>query len=264
MRKPFVKWFSMRCVALALVLPLAALAATAGADDKPAAGKTSPEGTWKWTFERNDQKVEMSVKLKWADGKLTGVYVGRDGTETPIKDGGFKDGVVSFAITRERNGQEFTIKYEAKLEGDTLKGKTEFNAGGQSRSRDWEAKRAASAGGTLNGPWKVVLESPMGQIERSLKFKQDGEKLAGTFTSQLGEMEIKEGKVKGAEFSFLVAVERDGNKMTFNYKGKQDGDKIKGTVDYDLAGNTGTIDFHGERAKDEPKKQEKKPEGEKK
>ena len=265
MRKPC----SMRCLVAAVAVSLCALSATARADDKakgdkPSADKPSPEGTWKWSFERNGEKVEMSAKLKWAEGKLTGVYVGRDGTETPIKDGNFKDPEVSFAITRERNGQEFTVKYQAKLDGDTLKGKTEFNAGGESRSRDWEAKRAVGAGGTLTGPWKVVLESPMGQLERSLKFKQDGEKLTGTFTGQLGEAEIKEGQVKGAEFSFLVAVERDGQSMSFKYKGKQEGDKIKGTVDYDLAGNTGTIDFAGERAKDEPKKEEKKAEEPKK
>ena len=275
-----LKAFSISSVAAVIAVSMCALGATVVADDKASddkpsdtkvsAAKSSPEGTWKWTFERNDQKVEMSVKLKWADGKLTGVYVGRDGMEAPIKDGSFKDGKVSFAITRERNGQEFTVKYQAKLDGDTLKGTTEFNANGEARSRDWEAKRAAAAGGTLSGPWKVVLESPMGQLERSIKLKVDGEKLTGTFTGQLGEMEIKEGKVKGNEFSFLVAAERDGNTMKFTYKGKQDGDKIKGTVDYDLgADNTGTIDFAGERAKDEPKKdepkkEEKKPEGEKK
>ena len=53
----------------------------------------------------------------------------------------FKDGDVSFTITRERNGQEFTVKYKAKIDGDTLKGTTEFTANGESRSRDWEAKR---------------------------------------------------------------------------------------------------------------------------
>ncbi len=251
MRKPF----STVCVAV--VASCFVFAGALRADDKAGDKKPSPEGTWKWTFERNDQKVEMAVKLKWADGKLTGVYVGREGAETPIKDGSFKDGQVSFNVVRERNGQEFTIKYQAKLEGDTLVGKTEFSAGGETRSRDWEAKRE-SAAANLTGPWKVKLETPMGTIERTMKLKQDGEKLTGSYTGQIGDMEIKEGKVKGAEFAFLVAAERDGQKMTFKYKGKQQGDSIKGTVDYDLAGNQGTIDFVGERAKDEPKKDQPK------
>ena len=274
MRKLFsAKPYSAWSVAAAVAVSLCVLAASARADDKPSADKPSadkssadksgPEGTWKWTFERNGQSTDLSVKLKWADGKLTGAFVGRDGAEMPIKDGRFKDGEVSFQVVRERNGQQFAIKYHGKVDGDTIKGKTEVDVGGQVRTRDWEAKRAAGAGGTLSGPWKVVIESPMGQLERSMKLKQDGEKLAGTFTGQFGEIEIKEGKIKGAEFSFLIAIQRDGESMTFKYQGKQDGDKIKGTVDYDMAGNSGTIDFAGERVKDEPKKEEKKPDGEK-
>ncbi len=49
---------------------------------------------------------------------------------------------MSFKVTRERNGQTFTVNYKGKLEGDTIKGTIEFNFGGESRSRDWEAKRS--------------------------------------------------------------------------------------------------------------------------
>jgi hypothetical protein len=34
-----------------------------------------------------------------------------------------------------------TIKYNGKLSGDSIKGKTESERDGQPRSRDWEAKR---------------------------------------------------------------------------------------------------------------------------
>ena len=46
-------------------------------------------------------------------------------------------------VTRERDGQKFTIKYSGKTSGDTLKGKMEVNFGGEDRSFDFEAKRAA-------------------------------------------------------------------------------------------------------------------------
>ena len=46
----------------------------------------------------------------------------------------------------QRTLQEFTNennKYNGKVDGDTIKGKTETTRGdGQSRERDWEAKRA--------------------------------------------------------------------------------------------------------------------------
>lgn len=106
-----------------------------------AADKPNPTGTWKWSFTRNDQKIDLSLKLKFADDKLTGVMIGRNNEETKIDDATFKDGEVTFSVTRERNGQKFTTKYKGKQDGDTIKGKSETVRDGQTRSRDWEAKR---------------------------------------------------------------------------------------------------------------------------
>ena len=66
----------------------------------------------------------------------------REGTESKIEDGTYKDGEVAFKVTRERNGQKFVIKYKGKVSGDTIKGKSEFDRDGETMSRDWEAKRA--------------------------------------------------------------------------------------------------------------------------
>jgi hypothetical protein len=126
-----------RLVAIALVLTFVALAGTARADDK-----ANPTGTWKWKVTIQNQDQERTVKLKLDGDKLTGNYVGRDNKETPIEDATFKDGEVSFKVTRERNGQKFTTKYTGKVSGDTLKGKTEFERDGQTQSRDWEATRS--------------------------------------------------------------------------------------------------------------------------
>jgi hypothetical protein len=89
-----------------------------------------------------DQEREQTLKLKLEGDKLTGAMVGRDGQETAISDGKYKDGELSFSVTRERQGQKFTTKYSGKITGDTIKGKTEFERQGQTMSRDWEAKRA--------------------------------------------------------------------------------------------------------------------------
>jgi hypothetical protein len=67
---------------------------------------------------------------------------GRNNQETAIEDGKFKDGEVSFSVTRERNGQKFTQKYTGKIDGDTLKGKIEFERDGKAETRDFEAKRS--------------------------------------------------------------------------------------------------------------------------
>lgn len=103
--------------------------------------KADPTGAWKWSVTFGDQTREFTLKLKLEGDKLTGAMLGRDNQETPIADASFKDGEVAFTVTRERNGQKFTIKYKGKLEGDTIKGKSEFERNGEKQSRDWEAKR---------------------------------------------------------------------------------------------------------------------------
>jgi len=60
---------------------------------------------------------------------------------TEIKDGKLKDGELTFSVTRERNGQSMTTKYQGKVDGDKIKGKM-MREGGQGEGRDWEAKRA--------------------------------------------------------------------------------------------------------------------------
>lgn len=106
-----------------------------------AADKADPAGTWKWTVTRNDNKIDITLKLKYADSKLSGTITGRNNQESAIDDATFKDGEIAFSVTREFNGQKFTTKYKGKLDGDTIKGKADTERDGQTNSRDWEAKR---------------------------------------------------------------------------------------------------------------------------
>jgi hypothetical protein len=130
-------------IAAALVAGMVGLAA---AQDK----KADPSGTWKVTTTAGDQKREATLKLKLEGDKLTGTYAGGGGgkggkggkaTETKIEDGKFKDGEVSFTVTREFNDMKFVTKYKGKLEGDAIKGAAESERGGETQKREFEAKR---------------------------------------------------------------------------------------------------------------------------
>jgi hypothetical protein len=121
-----------------LVLAFAALTGIARADDK-----SDLSGTWKWTITGADgQSRTATLKLKLDGDKLAGAVMGRDNQETAIEDAKYKNGEVSFTVTRERQGQKFTVKYHGKVTGDTIKGKISFERDGQSQDRNWEAKRA--------------------------------------------------------------------------------------------------------------------------
>ena len=123
-----------RLVAVIALLAIFGFVTTARAAD-------DATGTWKWTSMFNNNSVESTLKLKQEGDKLTGVYVGRNNTESPIEEGTIKDNAVSFKIVREFNGNKFTMKYSGTLSGDTIKGKSSFDRDGQAQERDWEAKR---------------------------------------------------------------------------------------------------------------------------
>lgn len=126
-----------RSIASVLTCLMLALAATVHADDS----KPNPTGTWKWSFTgQNGQSRETTLKLKLDGDKLTGSVSGRNG-DTAIDDAKMKGDEITFAVTREFNGNKFTAKYNGKLSGDTIKGKIETERDGEKRSRDWEAKR---------------------------------------------------------------------------------------------------------------------------
>ena len=122
--KSSVKLLAAFCAACFLTLSVFA------ADAAPAAA--SPAGTWKWTppGRGGNPGTERTLKLDYADGKLTGTMLAVDMgqfklPDTAISDGAFKDGTVSFSVTTEFNGNKRTTKYEGKLDGDGIKGSSE-------------------------------------------------------------------------------------------------------------------------------------------
>jgi hypothetical protein len=127
-----------RCTAPLLAL-VAALAFTAAAR-----ADSTVDGTWKSTFKTQDgTERTITYKFKLDGDKVTGTVSGRNNTETAIENGTFANGTLSFSVTRERNNAKVTTKYEAKLDGDTLKGSSESPGrdGGEARKRDWTATR---------------------------------------------------------------------------------------------------------------------------
>ena len=130
-----------RLMTVAATLVLAVLVSNVQADDK-----NNPTGTWKWTPAaggggggKKGTPREMSFKLKLDGDKLTGSIPGRNNQETNIEEGTFKDGEVSFKITRERNGTKTVTSYKGKVDGDTLKGTI---TRGEGEPVKFEAKRS--------------------------------------------------------------------------------------------------------------------------
>lgn len=107
------------------------------ADDK----KVDVTGTWKWSITFGDQTRDFTMKLKQDADKVSGTMSGPGGQDTKIDDGKIKDGEITFSVTRERNGEKFTVKYKGKVSGDSIEGKMDVNFGGQEQSFDWKPKK---------------------------------------------------------------------------------------------------------------------------
>jgi hypothetical protein len=70
--------------------------------------KPNPTGTWEWTANLNGQKRELTLKVKWDADKLTGAMT-ENNKGTPIEDGTFKNGEVSFKVTNQLGTSKYML-----------------------------------------------------------------------------------------------------------------------------------------------------------
>jgi hypothetical protein len=133
---------STRFVVSPVILLVFATFARGSASEKPVA-KLDLTGQWKWTAQRqNGGGREVTLDLKQDGEKLTGSISGMGfGGDTDITDGTFKDGQITFKVTRSRGGQDITTTYTGKLQGDTIKGIVDTDMRGNKIPREWEAHR---------------------------------------------------------------------------------------------------------------------------
>ncbi len=109
----------------------------------------------------------------------------------------------------------------------------------------------ANAAADPNGTWTWTFTTQGGQeIESLLELKQEGENLTGLLRRPgRDSLDIKDGTFKNDEVSFNTVRERNGEKFTVKYKGKVDGDEIKGTVEVEFGGQTRSFDWNPTREK---------------
>jgi hypothetical protein len=81
------------------------------------------------------------------------------------------------------------------------------------------------------GKWTAEMQGRNGNTQTvTMNLKADGDKLTGTVSGRMGDTDISEGKVDGANVMFDVVREFNGNKVTQHYAGTLDGDTIHFTI----------------------------------
>lgn len=232
---------------------MAAILCLVGGPWASAADKVDPTGTWTWSFTTQDgTTINSSLKLKSEGGKWVGSVTGRNGTETAIQNAAITGDEIAFLLVRERDGNTIKTRYSGKISGDAIRGKMETDRDGQTRTRDWEAKRqGAKAAADVTGSWKYSFTTSGGQtLEPTLRLKQDGEKVTGVVIIGENERAIQDGKISGGEITFKVTRERDGETFTTKYNARLEGEQLRGKIQSNWGGTQRTYDLEAKRVKE--------------
>ena len=106
----------------------------------PASATPAPAGnitgTWNGTVETSQGTGSPTFTFKQEGEKLTGNYKGQLG-EAPLT-GTLKGNDITFSFKLNFQGEEFTITYTGKVEGNNMKGKAQL---GQLGEANWTAKK---------------------------------------------------------------------------------------------------------------------------
>jgi len=97
---------------------------------------------------------------------------------------------------------------------------------------------------TVDGEWKMVMQTPMGPQEMTGRFETNGDQLSGELMSPEGSQDFM-GTVAGNQLKFNLAVEKP-MKMTLKYNITVEGDQLTGKV---KLGMFGSATLTGERVR---------------
>lgn len=237
----------LKFVAWTFWLSLAVAAPTMAQDRAP---RLSVDGTWKWSFTMPDgSKVEPRLKLHQDGTRLTGTAQFRPDNDVEIRQGVIQGNQLSFQVVRERDGQTTTTTYRGKVSGETIKGTVESDWAGPKRTYPWEARLGSA---DVSGTWQWTRYYWDWDVVMTLRLKQEGEKVTGKLRAGTRrEIEIKEGKFRNRDLSFNVERDEGGTNIVTRYRGRIEGDTIKGKMEVGREGSGRALDWEAKRVSED-------------
>ena len=90
---------------------------------------------------------------------------------------------------------------------------------------------------SVDGKWKITVQTPMGPQDTTLTLKSDGGKLTGTQTAPNGgSAEISSGSISGDQVSWEAKITKP-MPLTLEFSGTVEGDTISGNVKFGMMGS---------------------------
>lgn len=93
------------------------------------------------------------------------------------------------------------------------------------------ATAASALAADPTGTWSWTTRSPAGEIPTTLKLESKDGKLAGAYSNQFGDAAISNPSFQDDVLTFEVVREFNGGKFVVKYRGKLEGDALKGTIE---------------------------------
>jgi len=97
---------------------------------------------------------------------------------------------------------------------------------------------------SLDGDWKIVVKSPIGDQPATVSLKTEGSVVTGSSVAQGATVAIADGKIDGDTVTWSAQV-TSPMPMKMEFTGKLAGDTLNGSV---KAGAFGSFPFTGARA----------------
>jgi hypothetical protein len=100
----------------------------------------------------------------------------------------------------------------------------------------------AFAQNDVSGDWTLTINGPQGVVDTDANFKQDGEKVTGTFSGPTGEAAVA-GTMNGSTLSLAFNVDTPQGPIDIKISAEVSGPEMKGILDFGM----GTADFTGKK-----------------
>jgi hypothetical protein len=222
---------------VAAVTFLLAIAVPAAAEDADITGR------WDVTISMQQGPQSAPLILKKDGDKIGGTFSGPQG-DVPV-EATVKEKAVTIWFSVPTQDGPHTMTMTGTVEQDAMSGSIDFAGRGQAQ---WSAKRTASNAAAppadarldLSGTWAFSVETGAGSGTPTITLNQQGEKLTGHYSGQLGEAPLT-GTVKGTSIEFAIDVSVQDTALHVVYSGTAGKDAMNGTVRLgDLGGGTFT------------------------
>ena len=98
------------------------------------------------------------------------------------------------------------------------------------------AALVSAAPANIAGQWQFTVELAVGTGRPLVTFRQDGEKISGTYEGRYGKSNL-EGAVKENHVEFTVTLVAEGTTVSGVFSGTYENDRMAGDVEYEGAGD---------------------------